>query len=113
MSSTIKSAFAALILAAAFAPSALAQSPGEPGSVKVAYGDLDISTAPGGEILLKRVQSAARQACIKVIPRSSLTPQALTVCRRDTVEHAVRGLDIAALTFAWSGKYPAVNVASR
>jgi UrcA family protein len=112
MSSTIKSALAALILAAAFAPSALAQSPGEPGSVKVAYGDLDMSTATGGEILLKRVQSAARKACVKVIPRSSLTPQALTFCRRDTVEHAVRGMGIASLTAAWTGQ-PATNLASR
>jgi UrcA family protein len=102
MSLAIKSAFAALVLATAFVPSALAQTSGKTVSVRVAYGDLNVSTAAGGKILLKRIQSAARAACSKAIPRSPLTPRAFTVCRRDTVERSVRDMSIATLTAAWT-----------
>ena len=112
MSRTFKIAFVSLIAAAALAPAALAQTPAEPASVRVAYGDLNMSTVDGGEILLRRIQSAAKKACATSIERSPLQPAALTNCRRDTVEHTVRQMSITTLTAAW-GKSPATTLAAR
>jgi UrcA family protein len=113
MSRTFKIAFVSLsAAAAALAPTALAQTPAQPASVRVAYGDLNMSTVDGGEILLRRIQSAAKVACVRTVERSQLQPAALTNCRRDTVEHTVREMNITTLTAAW-GKSPATTLAAR
>jgi UrcA family protein len=113
MSRTFKTAFVALIAAAALTPAALAQTPTEPVSVRVAYGDLNMSSRAGGEILLHRIQSAAKKACAKEVEQSPLTPRAMTSCRQDTVAHAVRQLNIATLTAAWGGGPASTAIASR
>jgi UrcA family protein len=113
MSATFKSALVSLVAAVALAPAALAQTPSEPASVRVAYGDLNMSTRTGGEILLHRIQSAAKKACAKAVEHSPLTPRAMTSCRQDTVAHAVRQMNIATLTAAWGGQTAPTTVASR
>ena len=112
MSRTFKSVFVSLVVAAAIAPAALAQTPAEPASVRVAYGDLNMSTRAGGEVLLHRIQSAAKKACAKDVERSPLTPAAMTHCRQDTVASAVRQMNIATLTAAWGGQSATTSVAS-
>ena len=109
MSRTFKIAAAVIAASLILAPAALAQEV----SMPVAYGDLDMSSNAGGVTLLRRIEGAARKVCDKAVPRSPLTPRAVTTCRRETVEGAVRGLNIGALTLAWTGKYPATDVASR
>jgi UrcA family protein len=112
MSRAIKFAFGALIFAAAVSPAASAETPRPPSSVDVAYGDLNMSASTSGDILLKRIQSAADKACGRISVHSPLTPRALALCRRDAVEHTVRKMGIAILTAAWS-RVPATNLASR
>jgi len=112
MSATFKSALVSLFAAVAIAPAALAQTPAEPASVRVAYGDLNMSTSAGGEILLHRISSAAKKACARAVERSPLTPAAMTNCRQDTVESVVRQMNFATLTTAWNGE-KATTLASR
>ena len=38
-------------------------TPGEPASVKVSYGDLDLANAQGAQTLHARITAAARQVC--------------------------------------------------
>jgi UrcA family protein len=113
MSCTFKFAFVSLFAVVAFAPAALAQTPSEPASVRVAYGDLNMSSRAGGEILLHRIQSAAKKACARAVEQSPLTPRAMTGCRQDTVADAVRQLNITTLTAAWGGQSASTSVASR
>ncbi len=103
MSRTFKSALVSLFASAALTPAALAQTPTEPASVRVAYGDLNMSTRTGGEILLHRINSAAKKACARTVERSPLTPTAMTNCQQDTVAFAVRQMNIGTLTAAWGG----------
>lgn len=112
MTCTFKSALASLVVAVALTPAALAQSPAAPESVRVGYGDLNMSTRAGGEILLHRIHSAAKKACAKAVELSPLTPRAMTNCRQDTVDHAVHQMDIVTLTAAWGGEQ-ATTLASR
>lgn len=112
MSPTLKSAVAALILSAALSPAAFAQPSGEYVSTRIAFDDLDMSAPAGAGILLKRIQSAANNVCEQAVPRSSLTPRALTLCRKDTVKDVVRNLAISTLTAAWSAE-PGMKLASR
>lgn len=112
MSRPFKSALVSLFAAVAIAPAALAQTPAEPASVRVAYGDLNMSTRAGGEILLHRISSAAKKACARVVERSPLTPAAMTNCRQDTIESVVRQMNFATLTTAWNGE-KATTLASR
>jgi UrcA family protein len=112
MSRTFKSALVSLFVAAAVAPAAIAQAPSEPASVRVAYGDLNMSTRAGGEILLSRIHSAAKKACSRAVEDSPLTPRAMTNCRKDSVAYAVQQMNIATLTAAWAGQ-KATTLASR
>ena len=113
MSLTIKSAFIALTLAACVAPSALAQTgAGEP-SLRVAYGDLDMSQISAGEALLQRIANAAGRVCDDATSHSPLTPRAVSDCRRETVASVVRQLNIDTLTFAWNGTAATSTFASR
>lgn len=110
MSRTLKIAIAAFALSLTAAP-ALAQA--KDASIRVAYGDIDVSKPAGGAVLLKRIEVAARKVCDQATPRTQLKPHAAAVCRRETVESTVRGLNIGTLTLAWSGKYPTTNMAER
>ena len=109
MSRTFKITTAILAATLTFAPAALAQEV----SMRVAYGDLDMSKPAAGAVLLKRIEVAARKVCDQATPRSQLKPHASAICRRETVKSTVSQLAINTLTLAWSGKYPATNVASR
>jgi UrcA family protein len=112
MSRIFKSAITALALAAALAPAALAEVSVEQVSARVRYADLDMSRPDAGQDLLKRIERAARKVCADAIPRSPLMTRAVNACRAETVANVVRGLEISALTVAWSGSRTSV-LASR
>ncbi len=103
MSRTFKFAIAAFAISMTLAPATLAQVGIEQVSARVAYGDLDMSTVAGGKTLLKRIESAARRVCGDAGPRSPLKPRSVPVCRRETVESAIRRINITTLTLAWNG----------
>ena len=109
MTRTLIAIAAAIAATLTLAPAALAQDV----SMPVAYGDLDMSKAASGQVLLHRIEVAARKVCDQATPRSQLKPHATAACRRETVDSTVRQLAIGTLTLAWSGKYPETNVASR
>jgi len=113
MSRTFKSFIAAVAIALTFASSALAQGAPDQSSMRVTYGDLDMASQAGGKMLLNRIESADRGACRIVASRSPLTPRDIAICSRETVTSAVRQLNTASLTQAWSGKYPAIDFAAR
>jgi UrcA family protein len=113
MSRTIKTAVAALAFASALAPCAQAQARPDQASLNVAYADLDTASASGGKALLRRIEAAARRTCRGVTVRSPATPRDAGDCRREAVADTVRELDIASLTLAWSGRYPATRLATR
>ena len=116
MSRTFKIAAALIAASLAFAPAALAQTHAngiENVSIRVAYGDLDMSKPAGGIALLKRIEVAARKVCGEVRGRTPLRPHPPVNCRRETVARTVSSLSIGTLTLAWSGKYPTTSVASR
>lgn len=112
MSATFKSVLVSLAIAATLAPAAMAQTPAEPASVRVAYGDLNMSTQAGGDVLLKRINTAARRACQKVTTASPMTPHAVASCKHETIASTVRQLDITTLTAAWEGAPKETTVAS-
>jgi UrcA family protein len=111
MSRTLKLAAAFAIAAAILSPSALAQSPDA--SIRVAYGDLDLSKADDGAKLLRRIETAAQQVCEKVTARWTIIPRAEINCRVATVRHAVESAKISTLTQAWAHDRPPSQIASR
>ena len=113
MSLTFRFALISLIAAASLTSAALAQTPAESASVRVAYGDLNMSTPAGGRTLLSRISIAARKACEKVTPSSLLNPQAVSACKHETIASTVRGMDMAMLTAAWERAPARTTVASR
>jgi UrcA family protein len=115
MTANFKIAFAALATSLVFAPAATAQARVQTTSISVFYDDLDMSKPAGGAALLKRIESAARRVCglhahfplpLELAPK-------IDECRRDAVANAVRSADHGMLTLAWSGKYPAIDMALR
>jgi UrcA family protein len=113
MSRTFKIAAALIAASLAFAPAALAQTSPKDPSLRVGYGDLDMSSPAGGVALLKRIEGAARRVCDDAMAHSPLTPRAISTCRRATIDSTVRGLNLGTLTLAWSGKYPETAIAAR
>lgn len=113
MSLTIKSAFVALTLAAIIAPSALAQTGAGQPSLRVAYGDLDMSQVSAGQALLQRIAAAAGKVCDDATTHSPLTPRTVSDCRRETIASVVQQLNIGTLTFAWKGAVATSTFASR
>ena len=104
MSRSFRLADAALVIFA-FAPAASSQAGVEEVSVRVHYADLDITRPEGGVTLLNRIQKAAKTVCGDARTRAPLTRIRLAgECRRMAIESAVRRLDFAMLTLAWSGK---------
>jgi UrcA family protein len=113
MSCTFKSALIALISAAALTPAVFAETSAEPASIRVAYGDLNMSSAAGGRTLLKRISIAARKACQKVTETSLLKPLAVSSCKHETIASTVRRLNMVTLTAAWEGAPASTVIASR
>ncbi|HEX8782443.1 MAG TPA: UrcA family protein [Steroidobacteraceae bacterium] len=80
-------------------------TPGEPASVKVSYGDLNLASAQGAQTLHARISAAARQVCapdgfdirdlkLYTVERSCMVE---TVA---TAESKVPGLKVASVTVA-------------
>jgi UrcA family protein len=94
---------AALSLAAAAALScaapALAQTSDSVRSVAVKYGDLNIGSPAGAQVLLKRIGAAANTACggAPDIRELSRWPS-FEACRRSAVDRAVVAVDSPMLT---------------
>lgn len=88
-------------LAAALAAGALVASPAVAETlptVKVAYGDLDLSTKKGQQALERRLKSAAREVC-GIEPRTqgfALPSSEARGCYRETVESFEREIAIRA-----------------
>lgn len=106
MSRTFKIATIAAFASFALLPAAAAQTGVENVSVRVAYGDLDMSSMKGAQTLLKRIEGAARKVCRDTIRRSPLKPRSDSECRRDTVGSTVAQLNITTLTAAWNKNLP-------
>ena len=106
MSCTFKIAIAAAFAAIALAPAAIADAGREVVFVRVAYGDLNLSSPAGAETLLKRIKIAARKVCTSSVTHSPLMPRSETTCRRETIGAVVARLDIGALTTAWNRTQP-------
>lgn len=115
MSRMIKIALASLVATTLVAPSAFAQQAGrDQVSIRVAYGDLDLASAAGGQTLLHRIEGAARQVCGDRWDYSQFLPHAVSQCRHATVAATVTSLRIDMLTQAWNGKSAAaMQVATR
>lgn len=62
-------------------------------SVTVHYGDLDLSTAAGVDILYRRIAGAARQVCPGVYSRDLSTVIAANRCQAEAIANAVQRLD--------------------
>ena len=111
MSATLKIALAALTLSA-FAPAAFADKSGEV-SLRISYGDLNMSSPANGAKLLTRIEKAARKVCSSAIPHSPLLEREKVECRNETIANTVRSLDLPTLSVAWNGKYAATVLAAR
>ena len=95
-------------------PAAAAQAGIEEVSVRVPYGDLDMSKSAGGVVLLKRIESAARNVCYQAVPRTVLKLRSYGKCRRQTIADTVSKLNISTLTMAWNKtQSPAVQLSAR
>jgi UrcA family protein len=104
MSRSFRLAAAALVISS-FAPAAFSQAGVEQVSVRVHYADLDVTRPQGGVTLLNRIKNAANTVCGSARTRAPLTQIRLTSeCRRTAIDSAVRRLDFAMLTLAWSGR---------
>jgi len=88
----------------ATSPAAVADGKKTEFSRSVEYGDLDLSVASDGAVLLARLEGAARRVCDDATPRTQLKPHAVADCTNQTVEGLVRQLDIKTLTLAWSDR---------
>lgn len=64
-----------------------------PPSVTVRYGDLDLSTAAGADVLYRRISGAARQVCPDVYSRDMNTATAGKRCQATAIATAVQRLD--------------------
>lgn len=113
MSLKIKSALAILALAAIAAPAALADTGRAQPTLRITYGDLDMTTPMGGQTLLTRIEGAARQICDDAERHAKPDENRTYKCRRRTVETAVRAMNKPMLSLAWTGKADTSAFASR
>jgi UrcA family protein len=86
----------------------LAQTSDTVPSVSVKYGDLDIGSPAGAQLLLKRIEAAAGAACggepdIRQLPQWV----SFEACRRSAVARAVVAVDSPMLTAMAHGGSPA------
>jgi UrcA family protein len=78
---------------------ALAQISDTVPSVTVKYGDLNIGSRPGAQMLLKRIEAAANTACGGAPDIRQLNQLAsFETCRRSAIARAVVGVGSPALT---------------
>jgi UrcA family protein len=69
-------------------------------TVTIAYGDLDLSGAPGAAMLLDRIQNAARVVCGEraILPMSGERKREFAACQAHTVALAVQQVNAPTLT---------------
>ena len=94
--------FGAVAIAAAFAPKAVADEynvhlstrsvVGSEASVHVPYADLNLANPSGAEIMLGRIDAAARAVCDPGDTRQLVLHKLAQSCERDAVERAVADL---------------------
>jgi len=101
-----------LCLAAAAALSSaapvLAQTSDTVPSVSVRYGDLNIGSPAGAQVLLRRLEAAANTACGGAPDIRQLSQLAsFEACRRSAVAKAVAAIDSPVLTAMAHGRSPA------
>lgn len=113
MSFTVKFALAAFALSIAAAPAALAEAGQKQVALRVAYGDLDMSTPLGGQTLLGRIEGAARTICDEADRKARPDENRSYKCRRRTVESAVRAMNKPMLSLAWTDTGRSTSFASR
>jgi UrcA family protein len=98
-------ACAALVCALGTASTWAASSPP---SVKVSFGDLDLSSVAGATTLYHRIQGAARQVCGR--PGADLVEQmAWKACYRHATADAVSKVNNVLLTAIHSGRTPEIT----
>jgi UrcA family protein len=86
----------------AFSPAALAENP-SPASYPVSYSDLDLSNPAGVDLLMKRLNTAAKKVCGKrpmTVLYGQLGPY--LDCRHQAMADAVRRIGSPAVTFAFN-----------
>jgi UrcA family protein len=67
----------------------------------VHYGDLDINSQPGAEILLRRIEQAAVEACgghVNFTTYTAVSDDTFEECRRGTIARTVKKLRAPAIT---------------
>jgi UrcA family protein len=69
-----------------------------PISKVVRFGDLDLTTLAGAQVLYRRIQAAAEEVCALPIPGSLVTREEERACMRTAIDKAVRRVDSAQLT---------------
>ena len=86
----------------------LAQTSDTVPSVSVKYGDLNIGSPAGAQVLLKRIEAAANIACGGAPDIRQLSQWAsYEACRRSAVARAVVAVDLPMLTAMAHGGSPA------
>lgn len=85
-------AVAAVALASS-APGMGAAEAAPPPVAVVAYGDLNLYSREGMEVLQRRLERAARQVCGRADLRDLTRSRAVERCYRETLEGALRDLD--------------------
>ncbi len=88
-------------------PRAFADQPAaEPGtSIKVKYGDLNLASPSGVEVLYKRIQKAARRVCtIDSAPADPVHVSHWQDCYRTAFANAIRDVDNQPLTAMYRQK---------
>ena len=85
----------------------LAQTPDPVPSVTVKYGDLDVGSRTGAQVLLQRIEAAANTACGGEPDIRRLDQLAtFEACRRSAVARAVAAIDSPMLTAMAHGGSP-------
>jgi UrcA family protein len=102
-----------LLLSLPAAPDASAARPAssqttlnEPAKVVVRYGDLNLSSDAGAEVLLRRLEQAARQVCGDPRERRPLAEISVILrCNAQSLERAIEAVGAQKLTAAYQSKY--------
>lgn len=98
LSKTLVTAIAATLAITLAAPAVQAAEPAAVLTKVVAYGDLDVNSPMGAQVLYARVRSAAREVCQPLEGRDLKTKLAWRQCYDSALNGAVRGIHQPALT---------------
>jgi UrcA family protein len=107
---TCLAAAAALLLTPLAHTATAAQPPSQATAQTVTYRDLDISSAAGASLLLRRIEAAARLVCGDLDGPQPLVQEARArQCYAQAVERAVAGLHAQAVTAEYLADFGAVR----